>query len=93
MYTKDKWEIRQDDNVIDIIGKDGLYICALADRDIEIDKANAERICLCVNTYDKLLEALQNIARGQLQMPSAEFFTKYAVNIAKDAIEGLVEEC
>lgn len=62
-----------------------IAVCGMGSDPWEMDEGNAERIALCWNQHDKLVEALEDIARGSLQEPD---FIKYAVNKAKQALKG-----
>lgn len=60
-HTPTPWEILEDKLCIDIKGLDGLFICALADRHYDQDKANAQFIVKAVNSHDEMVNALGDV--------------------------------
>ena len=55
----------------------------------EEDEANAKHLVKCWNSHKGLVEALEDIARGELQVPN---FENYAIGVAKQALKQAEEE-
>lgn len=58
-------------------------ICVKTERGV-LDAQFLLRVC---NNHKNMLDALENIALGQMQLPSAKAFENHAVYIATGAIE------
>ncbi|KKL27900.1 hypothetical protein LCGC14_2380530 [marine sediment metagenome] len=63
MFTQGKWEIDDYGDRWIIVPEDRTRVILAIGQVAPSDKANAERICLCVNLHDELVEALQHVLK------------------------------
>ncbi len=87
-HTKLPWSVGHSiSGVVTIDDKNNHLMQALKNPEFgsnDLSEANAAFIVKAVNNHENLLDALKDIARGQLQVPD---FERYAKNVAARAIK------
>ena len=80
MYTKGKWTIEKELNAYHIKGESGIDIATVFECKKQAERANAERICFCVNSHDELVkqrDELLEACRDALLIRSKMYAVQY----------------